>query len=467
MEGKRIQKMRKTAKSDSSDLLHTRGFSLGSDLSEDNDFLLTSLYHDLNETGRSIQKIRLYYDLHEYGKHAQANFAVVSSVVEFKQALETSQHALRFKFRNISMEDLQKMKQILEDFEKKQKNYKFSKVTFTCLSFQETGLSKKNFTYFVSCFQNYVSDLVFLDLRRNKIDKNCCDQLSTLLENALKLEDLCISYNRINNEAMSYLARGLKNNNTLEGLDLSHNYLTSQGAKTALQITALNKIKSLNLSYNNIGDKGAACAARLLKSKTKCFLETLLLTRNNISDKSGLIFVEALNENKMLKELHLYDNELTISSVEKLALRQVKRRMEQPNAENLSITLSSNHVDDKIYRLISNALIEEHPFVFSPSSPGTLEIADKCPLLLMSNEGCEILIEEFEKLDPEKSSLLENALFEVPLMEKVCFLDRIGMQLRSRQFKEFEGLQSLCQYIGERFPNLLEKTDSRGRKYGI
>ena len=145
-------------------------------------------------------------------------------------------------------------------------------------------------------------------LSNNNIDdKRATELAKKLLDNILTHLDL--SWNIIGDAGAAAIAKSLIQNKSLRSLDLSKNNISDKGvvelAKMLLDNTTLTH---LDLSSNIIGDAGAAAIAKsLIQNKSFTSLD---LSKNKISDKGGIEIAKALAKNKTLSILHLYGNKI-------------------------------------------------------------------------------------------------------------------------------------------------------------
>ncbi len=148
------------------------------------------------------------------------------------------------------------------------------------------------------------------------------------------LEELSLSSSGIGPGAGQYLAHLINNNSSIQEVLLSRNQLGSEG------IVALTKgicnccVKSMDISYNNIGPGAGAVLAELINNNQSmnvinlrgnelnsddiialstnlkgCSMENINLSRNDISSDAGEALVDLITNNK-IKYMDLSDNEL-------------------------------------------------------------------------------------------------------------------------------------------------------------
>jgi Ran GTPase-activating protein (RanGAP) involved in mRNA processing and transport len=75
-------------------------------------------------------------------------------------------------------------------------------------------------------------------------------------------------------------------------------------------ITKNKNVNYINLDRNQIGDDGARVFAEIIQNQTTEGLVTLILSKNRITDQSGVLLGKAIQFNLVLKTLNLKENEL-------------------------------------------------------------------------------------------------------------------------------------------------------------
>lgn len=92
--------------------------------------------------------------------------------------------------------------------------------------------------------------------------------LCEVLEKDAHMKTLDLSYNLIGDHGADAIARMLKSNKSLKHLSLRSNQITAKGAQDLAGSLQENKtLVSLNLSENEIGDKGGLSIAQALQVK--------------------------------------------------------------------------------------------------------------------------------------------------------------------------------------------------------
>jgi Ran GTPase-activating protein (RanGAP) involved in mRNA processing and transport len=119
-----------------------------------------------------------------------------------------------------------------------------------------------------------------------------------------KLLCLDLSFCRLLNDAVSYLADILATHGTIYVLNLQANQIGDEGACAIAEMLKRNKtIEHLDLQFNAIGPAGASAIANALRRHTS--VDTLWLSGNPIGDEGAASFAEALIENTVMTTLRI------------------------------------------------------------------------------------------------------------------------------------------------------------------
>ncbi|KAL0840655.1 hypothetical protein ABMA28_015851 [Loxostege sticticalis] len=157
-----------------------------------------------------------------------------------------------------------------------------------------------------------------LDLTSNFLDNDACYHIGQLLSVNTTLQELILSGCKLQPEGVKRVVLRLAYRR-MELLDLSRNDLGDKGFEyLAAQITRGAVIRRLNLSYNNLGMESAlAFTAAMEGNKTVTHLD---LSWNNLFPVKGANdFLRQLGDSTVLTELNLAWNGLTVG----LPLRKV------------------------------------------------------------------------------------------------------------------------------------------------
>ncbi|GMF50924.1 unnamed protein product [Phytophthora fragariaefolia] len=135
---------------------------------------------------------------------------------------------------------------------------------------------------------------------------------------ASKLRTLDLGFNRLTDKGAAQLAEALETNTSLESLYLSGNEIGPAGARALAQaLTKNTHLRSLHLSGNNIGEEGARFLADGITGNIA--LRALYLGTNGIGAAGMQSLATALTRNKSLEELTLGQNKIGSEGVRHLA----------------------------------------------------------------------------------------------------------------------------------------------------
>ncbi|TYZ69301.1 hypothetical protein PybrP1_003929 [[Pythium] brassicae (nom. inval.)] len=124
-----------------------------------------------------------------------------------------------------------------------------------------------------------------------------------------RLRTLDLGFNRIGDRGAALLAQALETNATLERLYLSGNDIGPAGALALARALAANSaLRSLHLSGNNVGEDGAAHLADGLRANRG--LRALYVGTNGIGSRGMARLADALTVNRTLAELTLGQNRI-------------------------------------------------------------------------------------------------------------------------------------------------------------
>ena len=127
---------------------------------------------------------------------------------------------------------------------------------------------------------------------------------------ATKVQKLDISCNNIGNKGTVAISECLKNNSTLRELDMSHNTASNIGVINIVKALQINiTLQVLNLSHNGLSDYAAFIFSDYLKSYNRIL--KLNLSHNKISDKGIISIAESLQINASLQMFDISHNQLS------------------------------------------------------------------------------------------------------------------------------------------------------------
>ena len=217
-------------------------------------------------------------------------------------------------------------------------NTKLQVLDLSCSDLQEAGcriIFKK--------LQN-VSTLTSLKVSNCNI--NAVDELSTVMDNNMLLQELGLSYNNLSKSDFSIILKKMKKISNLITLDVSHNMITDE-ASDELETVLLHNLslQQLNLSHNNFS---SLSVVNLLKNVSNLMKINISYTR--ITNTTVNSLVDLLICNPSLKEINLSSNHISASNAVKIF-----NAME--NISNLeAINISNNMITDEAAESIATVL---------------------------------------------------------------------------------------------------------------
>lgn len=144
---------------------------------------------------------------------------------------------------------------------------------------------------------------------------------------------LWLENNYLHPHSAEDLARLIRVSPSLRHLHLAHNALSNEGAR-AVADACFSQVQVCNLADNEIGPAGARNLAEQLKDPT-CTIQTLVLDGNRLRDEGAMEFVDALRHNTSLKSLDLRYNDITQRGLQ--ALRDVLKSGENMTLQELDL----------------------------------------------------------------------------------------------------------------------------------
>ena len=152
--------------------------------------------------------------------------------------------------------------------------------------------------------KNY-ENIKILSLKNNNINDNYAKLLFKSIKHNKNISILNLDHNKISSKGIIYIESFLKNNNSLFTLVLSNNYLSTSGSNLLLDYLQENEdsnLKTLDISYNGIGEGGIESLVKYINTNKK--LISLFISGNYLCDKglskfSNLLFVKNKNNKKI------------------------------------------------------------------------------------------------------------------------------------------------------------------------
>ena len=171
------------------------------------------------------------------------------------------------------------------------------------LNIELNEISGNGIVYFLKC--------TTLKTLHISISDEGAESLARRLAENMSLDKLNISLDEISGNTVSQVtATALQTNNILRTLSMVLCGISDDGAESLARALAVNSsLKELNISYNEIGDKGIAHIAMPLSLMTNTTLRKLDISSCSISDEGMDSLFGALAVNQSLEELNISENE--------------------------------------------------------------------------------------------------------------------------------------------------------------
>ena len=193
------------------------------------------------------------------------------------------------------------------------------------------------------------SKLKTLNLSGNHMTEQVAEDLAIVIKNNSGLEHLHLSNNDLKSSAVMIL-KALQRNSKVETLNLSGNNMTGQVAEDLAFVIKNNpSLEHLHL-YNNDLKSSAVVILKALQGNSK--LKTLNLSGNNMTEQVAEELAFVIKNNPGLKHLHLYNNDLKSSAIVILKALQGTSKLKTLNlsgnnmpeqvAEDLAIVIKNN-----------------------------------------------------------------------------------------------------------------------------
>ena len=180
------------------------------------------------------------------------------------------------------------------------------------LDMERTGISDPDF----ECLAKYIHSTTSLEelwIGENDISARNIDSLCRALSANSSIKKLDISHCHLTTSHCGHLGQLLRHCQ-IETLDLTRCELTSEGIREVIRGLSDNHLlKVLNLSGNQIGSEGAVAMAAMLKTNSS--LERLCLDKCGIGSSGGMELGAALERNTSLRKLDLSGNTLGYDGV--------------------------------------------------------------------------------------------------------------------------------------------------------
>ncbi|XP_027694185.1 dynein regulatory complex subunit 5 [Vombatus ursinus] len=163
-----------------------------------------------------------------------------------------------------------------------------------------------------------------------------CLSLASTIKACHTLKVFKLTRSKVDDEKARVLIRSLMDHPALLELDLSHNNIGDRGVRAAAKLINHSHLQILKLANNKIRALGAQALAHALSYNTT--LLSLNLRLNCIEDEGGQALAHALQSNSTLTNLHLGGNELSEPTA------TVFSQVLSVNTALTCINLSCNHI---------------------------------------------------------------------------------------------------------------------------
>ena len=174
-----------------------------------------------------------------------------------------------------------------------------------------------------------------LNLLDTNIGEEDCEQLAQLLSSSQCLEELNVNNNSLSSDSVHILFKGLQQNSSLKqlvigGISLHPNHISLEAMKTLsayLQDKEKCKLETLDLSKCDISSDTAVELAHGLSQN--CSVKELLLSYNPIGDEGAAALGQAMTENKTVTTLKLDSCDITTTGGAALASLMTNSTIEE------------------------------------------------------------------------------------------------------------------------------------------
>ena len=212
------------------------------------------------------------------------------------------------------------------------------------------------------------SKLQELNLSYNKINIESTAKIAEVIEHNITLQKLNISNCNIPGDRMDAISDSLRNNVTLQELNMSHNNIMFEGASKIAEVILVNAmLLKLDISSCHIPDDGVVVVSESYKNN-KTLQELIIswnndqvtvntadpicdLSSKNIDNSGGLIVSNLLYNNQMIRRVDLSFNNLCDDGT--AAISNCLRN----NSTLEELNLSNNNITTKGIQMLFNALL--------------------------------------------------------------------------------------------------------------
>ena len=152
--------------------------------------------------------------------------------------------------------------------------------------------------------------LTFIDLGDHDEPSSEFTDMVEMFQTNVTLKTLCLDYNPLGSDGVTWIAEALGSNQGLKELSLMNTECDDEGAvalanmlhmnKTLERLLLCNKADEPVFRNNSIGDKGATALADVLKENNSSLRELHLCDNTNITNTGLRKLIEAVQKNKIL-----------------------------------------------------------------------------------------------------------------------------------------------------------------------
>lgn len=167
------------------------------------------------------------------------------------------------------------------------------------------------------------------------------------------LKELILKSNKIGDEGMVVIAEALNGfTSHVELINLSQTNISCESFRALLlHLRNNSRMKTLIVDKNNLHSVMPFSAIKDTISQQSSKMEVLSCAHCNLSDSFGLAFAEGLKRNRFLKRVNFYGNEMTCRSLSNLAAA-----LRDSTNSLVHLNLGKNNLKDKGGVVFADAL---------------------------------------------------------------------------------------------------------------
>eukprot|EP00842_Homolaphlyctis_polyrhiza_P002430 jgi/Hompol1/3188/HPOL_006393-RA len=166
------------------------------------------------------------------------------------------------------------------------------------------------------------------ELRFRRLDDETVESIFLPMVGVSFVRCVDLSYNEIGDRGAFSIAKVLKDDISIEVLILRSNNITGDGAAAiAKSLTYNEKLVTLDISANSIGDDGGMALATLLQVNAN--ISDLNLSGCSLAATSLIAFATVLQSNSSVMTLNLSDNMLSTSRLSQTLVNDIMARLAQ------------------------------------------------------------------------------------------------------------------------------------------